>query len=310
MMDPRTVARALGGKISGRQILAPGPGHSARDRSLSIRIDPAVVDGFVVHSFAGDDGVACKNYVRERLGFPDWLPDDERDRRVDVARARRFDHTAVNHASAKRSRSKDDLARIERAAKIWAEAQDPRGTLGEHYLNAHRKLELKDDLAGVLRFHPRCPWRNESSGKTDRIPALIAAFRSVDDGTITAVHRIALNLDGSKIDRRMLGIVHRTAIMLDPIGTDLAIGEGIETSMAARQLGIRPTWALGSTGNISGFPLIDGVVNLTILGERGQASAEAIRFCGRRWQRAGRRVRVVMPEVGSDLNDELMAGAQ
>jgi putative DNA primase/helicase len=141
---------------------------------------------------------------------------------------------------------------------------------------------------------------------TDRVPALIAAFRSIDDGTITAIHRIALNSDGSKISRRMLGVVHRAAVMLDPIGNELAIGEGVETCMAARQLGIRPTWALGSTGSIAGFPILDGIKQLTILGETGAASRDAIRFCGSRWRRAGRRVFIVMPSVGTDLNDELL----
>lgn len=35
-MDLRTLAHALGGEVWGRQIFAPGPGHSRRDRSLSI----------------------------------------------------------------------------------------------------------------------------------------------------------------------------------------------------------------------------------------------------------------------------------
>src|SRR5262249_10714225 len=53
--DLPTLARALGGEIRGNQILAPGPGHSAVDRSLAIRLDPAAPDGFFVHSFANDD---------------------------------------------------------------------------------------------------------------------------------------------------------------------------------------------------------------------------------------------------------------
>jgi putative DNA primase/helicase len=310
ILDLRTIARVLGGEISGRQILAPGPGHSPRDRSLSIRISSEAPDGFVVHSFAGDDPIACKNYVRERLGLPEWEPGDEQDRRVDASRAHRFDVTATDRESTKRPRTEDDLARIESAAAIWNEAQDPRGTLGQHYLNFHRKLELDDDLASsVLRFHPACPWRNENTGKTDRISALIAAFRSIDDGTVTGIQRIALDRNGAKLGRRMLGVVHRAAVMLDPIGRELAIGEGIETCMAARQLGIKPSWALGSTGSIAGFPLIQGVKRLMILGETGEASAQAIKFCAKRWHRAWRRVRIVMPEIGSDLNDELMAMA-
>jgi len=307
MLDVRTIARALGGEVVGQQVLAPGPGHGRSDRSLSVRIITSTPEGFVVHSFAGDDPLACKDYVRERLGLPEWQPGDGRDRRVNVSLQARFDQTATDREATKRPRSEDDHLRIKRATAIWNEAVSPRGTLAQTYLNAHRKLDLDDDLAGgVLRFHPACPWRNETTGKTDRVPALIAAFRSIDDGAITAIHRIALNSDGSKIERRMLGITHRAAVMLDPIDRELSIGEGIETCMAARQLGVRPTWALGSTGAIAGFPVLEGVKQLRILGETGQASAEAIRFCAPRWKRASRRVRIAMPEIGNDLNDELM----
>jgi hypothetical protein len=41
--DLRSLARALSGEISGRQVLAPGPGHGRFDRSLSIRFDPAAL---------------------------------------------------------------------------------------------------------------------------------------------------------------------------------------------------------------------------------------------------------------------------
>src|SRR6516164_10667651 len=65
------------------------------------------------------------------------------------------------------------------------------------------------------------------------------------------------------------------AIKLDPLGKQLAIGEGLETAMAARQLGYGPAWALGSVGAISRFPIIDCVKTLIILGERGDVSAQA-----------------------------------
>jgi hypothetical protein len=69
------VAKALNGEISGDSVLAPGPGHSAKDRSLSIKFDNGAPGGFVVHSFAGDDAIACKDYVREKLGLAPWKVD-------------------------------------------------------------------------------------------------------------------------------------------------------------------------------------------------------------------------------------------
>jgi hypothetical protein len=67
------IARPLGGEISAGQVIAPGPGHSPQDRSLSVKVsdsDP----GYVVHSFAGDDPIKCKDHVRERLGMSPWEP--------------------------------------------------------------------------------------------------------------------------------------------------------------------------------------------------------------------------------------------
>jgi RecA-family ATPase len=69
------LANALGGEVSGGQVRAPGPGHkSPRDRSLSVKLDPGAPDGLLVHSFAGDDPIACKDYVRERAGLEPFKP--------------------------------------------------------------------------------------------------------------------------------------------------------------------------------------------------------------------------------------------
>ena len=48
MMDIRNIARGLGGEVAGRQVLAPGPGHSRKDRSLSVRLDERAPDGFLI----------------------------------------------------------------------------------------------------------------------------------------------------------------------------------------------------------------------------------------------------------------------
>ena len=73
-LDLATIARALGGDVSAGQVLAPGPGHSSADRSLSVKLAPEAPDGFLVHSFAGDDPIACKDHVREKLGQPKREP--------------------------------------------------------------------------------------------------------------------------------------------------------------------------------------------------------------------------------------------
>jgi Toprim domain len=313
-LDLGAIARALNGEVSGRRVLAPGPQHSPKDRSLCVSLAPTMPGGFLVHSFAGDDPIQCKDYVRARLGLPTWQPGDEQDRRVHLSRIKDWDRTTVEAQAGLRERTEDDLLRIKRAKALWNESADPRGTIAVQYLMV-RALDLPDDLAGaMLRFHTRCPWRNEDTGRTERIPALLAAFRSIDDNDITAVHRIRLDQPQRwpKADRRMLGIVHHAAVKLDPVATTLIVGEGVETCMAARQcmatgeIDRAPVWALGSVGAISFFPVLDGVRRLIILGESGEASAQAVRLCGQRWQRAGRRVQVLYSEIGFDVNDALM----
>jgi hypothetical protein len=308
-MDLKSLRAVLGGEITGRQLNCPGPGHSRRDRSLSVRISADAPDGFLCFSHAGDDWRDCRDYVRQQLGMPQWEPGDDRDRCV-RRHLENFDILAVDReAEERRELTDEDRQRIKRAVEIWNDATDPRHTLAQKYLNETRMLELPDTLAGsVLRFHPRCPWRDENQGITIGVPALLAAFRSIDNDEITAIHRIAINEDGTKRDRRMLGIVYRTAVKLDHAGETLAIAEGVETAMAAREMGITPCWALGGTGPISKFPVLDGVKTLVIVAEAGKASADATALCKQRWRAASRAVRVITPDAPySDLNDELMA---
>jgi hypothetical protein len=67
-------ALRLGGELSGGQIVCPGPNHSDADRSLAVKLDDGAPDGFVVHSFAGDDEISCRDYVRRKLRLPAFEP--------------------------------------------------------------------------------------------------------------------------------------------------------------------------------------------------------------------------------------------
>ena len=175
-------------------------------------------------------------------------------------------------------------------AKSGGPPSNPRGTIAESYLRS-RALGLDTDIAGaVLRFNPRCPWRDKDADETIFVPAMIGAMRSIASDEITSIHRTRLSPDGEKLDRRTLGIVAGAAIKLDPDETvthGLHFGEGVESCMSARQLGLKPTWALGSTSNIAAFPVLLGIECLTILAENDDASAKAVQVCGERWHAAG-----------------------
>src|SRR5262249_3277822 len=235
----------------------------------------------------------------EVVGRPQWEPKEPRAKRLPALFATGDDAEEI------RPMTEEELERVAIATAIWNEAQDPRGTLAETYLQDHRKLDLPLD-SNIFRFHPQCPWRDEDSGNV-RVPALVAAFRSLDDDAITGIHRIALNPDGTKIDRRMLGIVRRSAIKLAaPCNGELVIAEGIETAMAAIKLGIGPAWALGSAGRFNFFTVLPKVRHLILDEESDEASRSAVKICARRWRRAGRRTSIVSSEFGSDLNDAVI----
>lgn len=284
------IARALGGQVNGRQVLAPGPNHSPKDRSLSVKLSFQSPDGFLAHSFAGDDWRACRDHVAERLGFkkggsrPPRAPDA---------------HPTTDAG---------DLERIARAISIWNDGRDPRGTVVERYLAA-RGLDLLEEVAvQAIRFHPACPWRDEARGETIRVPAMLGVMRNVLTDRVTAVHRTRLTPTGEKVDRRMYGIASGAAVKLDPNGSvvsGLAAGEGIETCLAGRQMGFRPVWALCSTSTITSLPVLPGVDTLTLFAETGQGSERAIAACAGRWRANGREVLVIEPGCGSDLNDAL-----
>jgi hypothetical protein len=94
-------------------------------------------------------------------------------------------------------------------------------------------------------------------------------------------------------------------------GTELAIGEGIESVLAAIKLGhaVPPAWAATVANNLRRLPVIPGVRRLTILADNDESgtSERAARDLRRSWLRSNADVLVRMPtEVGCDFNDLLI----
>ncbi len=280
----RAVARSLGGEVAGAQVLCPGPGHGPRDRSLSVRLSPAAPDGFIVFSHAGDDFQTCRDHVRALLGLP-------------------RENAPPRPTEAPRRPPKpepDDESREEKiraAIAVWRSGADPRGTLVETYLRS-RGLDLDDYVADeVLDWHPG-------------IHAMVALFRDVHTNRPQAVCRTFLDAEGRKLERKFLGPVGGAAIMLDPFDDVLGglhIGEGLETCMAARQLGLRPTWALGSAGAVAAFPVLGGIEALNVIVDHdangaGERAARDVEKC---WRAAGREVNLLRSDAPGDLNDAL-----
>lgn len=293
------IARVLGGQVTGGQALCPGPGHSRRDRSMSVRLSPGSPDGFICFSHANDPWQACRDHITKSLGMPAdrWRPERKVDpageqRRLEVRRQAEDLHRA-------------DLERRQvQAVAIWTNARSPRGTPAEACLRS-RRLHLTDDLSSyVIRFAASCPWG------TGTALVMVAALRDIVSNEVVGIHRTALTADGQKLGRKMLGRASGAAIKLDndgEVALGLSVGEGLETCVAAQQLGLRPVWALGSVNALEHFPVLAGIEGLTVLAESDDsgASARACDVVGARWHSAGRDVEIIYPRNGGDLNDAL-----
>jgi putative DNA primase/helicase len=198
---------------------------------------------------------------------------------------------------------------------VWARAVDPGRTLVESYLNS-RCLDLPADAAGeAIRFHERCKFGLEYH------PAMVCLVRNIVSNEPQAIHRTALSPDGNAIKRdgktfRMsLGTIAGGAIKIDPdedVTQRLCIGEGVETCLSGRQMGLQPVWSAVSTSGVENFPLLAGVDGLNIFKEHdaGRQSAKVVETCARRWYEAGRNVIIVEPDTAKDLNDELQEAAR
>jgi hypothetical protein len=166
-------------------------------------------------------------------------------------------------------------------------------------LRDHRGLKLPDEIAySVIRFHAGLYY----DGKY--LPAVVALLRDIKSDEPVGIHRTFLHrYDATKIDRRMLGVAKGAAIKFDPTASSLVIGEGIETVLAAREGGFRPAWALGSAGAIARFPVLRGVCELIMLLENDATSQRNVSLCLQRYRDAGRTVKVIQSNAGSDFND-------
>ena len=140
---------------------------------------------------------------------------------------------------------------------------------------------------------------------------MVCLLRDIVSNEPCGIHRTFLDrYTGQKIDRKMLGIAKGAAIKLDtePMGT-LTIGEGVETVLAARAAGFTPAWALGSSGAVRGFPVLQKLRELTILQENDSTSRRDVKTCAWRYLGARRPVNIVEPKIGNDFNDCWRAGA-
>jgi Toprim domain len=226
-------ARALGGEVSGNSVSAPGPSHSAGDRSLSITPCATAPAGFLVHSFAGDDPIVCLNHVRSCLG-----------------------DAATLHGKPVKGKDKSRQAR-----GLW-QMHEPLDMSSQESTPAAIYLRRRGYTGRIPPTLGYLPPRGENH------PALIAAFGFCDEyepgrinpphvELITGVHLTRLTMKGDKapIDapKITIGSCVGQPIILAPANDSLAIDicEGIEKGLSIITATGAGMWVSGSASRIA-----------------------------------------------------------
>jgi len=204
--------------------------------------------------------------------------------------------------SGDRPSGRDDATRSEVALTIWAAAMPASGTPVENYLRG-RGLSLP--VPGVLRYHPAL---KHPSGSV--WPGMVALVMDGLQNLPVAIHRTFLSRDGRKAPvepvRMMLGRCHGGAVHLAAADSELLVGEGIETCLAALQATRRPAWAALSTSGLRVLNLPPQIRTVIVLADGDSAGEAAARAAALRWKEEGRNARIARAPRGLDFNDLLV----
>jgi CHC2 zinc finger/Toprim domain len=195
-----------------------------------------------------------------------------------------------------------------------------RSTPGASYLSDVRKIDA-GAIAAVLESTAAIGWNpsvlfrepgHDLDGK--RLGAIIGIMTDPLSAEPTGgISRTYLH-EGHKVGKAKnlgpAGIVRLTPD--EDVSHGLFLAEGLETALAAMSKGLRPAWSTGSTSIMAKMPVLGGVESITILADHDEngAGERAAREAERRWEDAGREVRVWIPPTRGDLNDILMKGAR
>ena len=292
-MTLHRIVAALGGDLyaGGSRANVPAPGHSSRDRSVSLFLSEGRV---VIHGFGGADWRSARDWLHGQ-GFID-------------AEGRQ---TGTGQGAAAPARP-DRTQRHETASRLWEAGQSlETGGLSLRYL----ALRAIRNVSGTLnlRHHPHAPTSVYHPGSHAR-PALMARI-SDDADRLTAVELTYLDPNGRRaaglrLSRKTVGHVPvGAAVRLAPSAPDMLVGEGVVTTLTAMDHFGLPGWALRSANNLAAWTPPDGVRNVLIAADNGAVGSRVAARLKARLMHAGVSARVHAPDPRfGDWSEAAVAG--
>lgn len=183
--------------------------------------------------------------------------------------------------------------------KFWDESQHIIGSNPASLYLALRGLATPCRIDS-LRWHPRIPFYHNKE-YVGCFPAIVSKISDLNNN-ITGIHRIYLNEEGQKLalgePKKILGSVAGGAIRFDEPKTLLNIAEGIETSLAVREVTKEPTWSAISASNLPNVRIPEHVSTVVIWADldTNQVGEIAAATLARRLCLEGKTVFVKVPQ--------------
>ena len=204
------------------------------------------------------------------------------------------------------SASRSPLAPAHKASKICrllAEARNP------EFVTSYLTRRGLSVTSPVLRGHKRCPYFDDSNALVGHYPAVIAPIIGPNGSLESALRIYDANVDQRKKMMPPVDTIVGGAIRLfNIVNNELAIAEGVESSLAVYQMFGLPVWTALSANGIETFEPPPGLRRLHIFADHdsnhvGQAAAYML---ARRIFRGGLAVEVkVAPDADTDWLDTL-----
>jgi putative DNA primase/helicase len=188
------------------------------------------------------------------------------------------------------------------AREMWDRAKPAAGTVVATYLRARGYL-------GAIPISLRCvTGKHPADGGFH--PIMLGAAGLPGNPNIVGVHRTFLRGDGSgkaplKPEKMSLGDLHGASVPLAyaPVGSKVAVSEGIETGLSVLQATGLSTLAALSAGGLQALVLPAGVQEVFIAADHDPVGLKAANAAAHRWYAEGKIVRIVKPPQGLDFND-------
>lgn len=274
-------------------------------------------------SSTGKRGDLSAWYVFHQDGIPagcygDWRDGTRHTWRADIGRKLTAAELTAQRArvAASRRAAEADLHRrykdnATRNNAVWSNGVPiESGGPVSLYLRSRGFADLKPYPA-CLRLHPSLSYTTNDGEWLGSFPAMVAQLTD-SAGAPVALHRTYLTNEGGKADvpqvRKVTGgsgpLMGCSIKLMEPIGGQLGIAEGIETALGAFFLAGVPTQAAYSAGALAAFKWPAHVRSLVIFGDNDEAGEKAARELEARAKASGLSVSVLIPsEPGADWAD-------